>query len=98
MDKYWYGSQSKHRLMYHLVWIPKYRKRVLKGKVAERIKELLHECADLNRWKVEELKYSTVQRHDKQDNERTIFWMKEFFCGGNSFWSDGYFSETSGQS
>jgi putative transposase len=41
--------------MYHLVWIPKYRKRVLKGKVAERIKDLLYECADLNRWKIEEL-------------------------------------------
>ena len=41
--------------MYHLVWVPKYRKRVLKGKIAERIKELLHECADLNRWKIEEL-------------------------------------------
>jgi putative transposase len=27
----------------------------LKDKVAERIKELLHECADLNRWKIEEL-------------------------------------------
>ena len=55
MSKYWYGSQTKHRLMYHLVWIPKYRKRVLKGKVAERIKDLLYECADLNRWKIEEL-------------------------------------------
>jgi len=41
--------------MYHLVWIPKYRKRVLNGKVAERIKDLLHECADLQRWKIEEL-------------------------------------------
>jgi len=55
MSKYWHGSQTKHRLMYHLVWIPKYRKRVLKGKVADRIKELLHECADFNRWKIEEL-------------------------------------------
>ncbi len=41
--------------MYHLVWIPKYRRRILVGKVAERVKELLHECADLNRWKIEEL-------------------------------------------
>jgi len=55
MSKYWYGSQTTHRLMYHLVWIPKYRKRILKGKVAERIKELLYECADLQRWKIEEL-------------------------------------------
>jgi putative transposase len=55
MSKYWHGSQTKHRLMYHLVWIPKYRKRVLKGKVADRIKDLLYECADMNRWKIEEL-------------------------------------------
>ena len=55
MSKYWKGSQTTHRLMYHLVWVPKYRKRVLKGKVAERISELLHECADLQRWKIEEL-------------------------------------------
>ena len=41
--------------MYHLVWIPKYRKRVLKGDIANRIMELLHECADMNRWKIEEL-------------------------------------------
>ena len=53
--RYWKGSQTKYRLMYHLVWIPKYRKRVLTGEVAERIKELLHECADMNRWKIEEL-------------------------------------------
>lgn len=55
MSKYWKGSQTKHRLMYHLVWIPKYRKRILKGKVAVRLEELLYECADLQRWKIEEL-------------------------------------------
>ncbi len=41
--------------MYHLVWIPKYRRRILKGKIAKRIQELLYECADMNRWKIEEL-------------------------------------------
>ena len=41
--------------MYHIVWIPKYRKRVLKGKVALRIKELLNQCAEVNNWKIEEL-------------------------------------------
>ena len=34
--KYWTGGHTKHRLMYHLVWIPKYRRRVLRGKVAVR--------------------------------------------------------------
>ena len=53
--RYWKGSQTKHRLMYHIVWIPKYRKRILKGKIATRLKELLYECADMNRWRIEEL-------------------------------------------
>jgi len=63
MSKYWCGSQTKHRLMYHLVWIPKYRKRVLKEKIAIRLKELLEECADLNRWKIEELNIKTDHVH-----------------------------------
>ncbi|MCA9770203.1 IS200/IS605 family transposase [Candidatus Dependentiae bacterium] len=52
MSKYWKGSQTTHRLMYHLVWIPKYRKRMLRGRIAKRIEELLDECADMNRWKL----------------------------------------------
>ncbi len=55
MEKYWTGAHTKHRLMYHIVWIPKYRKRVLKGKVAERLKELFLQCADVNKWEVKEL-------------------------------------------
>jgi putative transposase len=53
--KYWTGSHTKHRLMYHVVWIPKYRKRVLKGAIADRIKELLEQCAEVNRWEIHEL-------------------------------------------
>ena len=41
--------------MVHIVWIPKYRKRVLRGLIAKRIEELIRECADVNRWQVEEL-------------------------------------------
>ena len=31
---------------YHLVWIPKYRKKVLVGKVQKELKTLIHTCAD----------------------------------------------------
>ena len=55
MNKYWHGAHTTHKLMYHLVWVPKYRKRLLHGQVAERLKELLQECADMNRWKIKEL-------------------------------------------
>lgn len=58
-SKYWSGAHTRHRMLYHIVWIPKYRKRVLTGAIAEKIKELLQECADVNRWRIEEL---TIQR------------------------------------
>ena len=55
MTKYWLGAHTKHRLQYHLVWIPKYRKRVLLGKVAVRLQELFREAAHVNRWVIHEL-------------------------------------------
>ena len=41
--------------MIHIVWIPKYRKRILRELLAKRVEELIRECADINRWHVEEL-------------------------------------------
>ena len=55
MTKYWYGSHTKHRNMYHIAWIPKYRKKVLQGKVKARVEELLRECAEINDWAIQEL-------------------------------------------
>jgi putative transposase len=55
MNIYWQGAHTKHRLMVHIVWLPKYRKRILKGALAARLKELIQECADVNRWQVDEL-------------------------------------------
>ncbi len=55
MNKYWTGAHTKYRLMIHIVWLPKYRKRILEGALAARIEELLRECADANRWNIEEL-------------------------------------------
>lgn len=53
--KYWSGSHTKHRLLYHLVWIPKYRKRVLIGKVAVRLGDMLYEAAQVHGWWIHEL-------------------------------------------
>ena len=53
--KYWTGAHTKHRIMYHIVWLPKYRKRVLNGKLAERVEVLIRECAEINDWQVAEL-------------------------------------------
>ena len=63
MSKYWTGAHTKHRMMVHVVWLPKYRKRILKGPLAKRIEELLRECADVNRWHIEELNIQTDHVH-----------------------------------
>jgi putative transposase len=55
MAKYWTGGHTKHRLQIHLVWIPKYRKRVLRGKIVSRLKKLLYEACRMNRWWISEL-------------------------------------------
>lgn len=55
MKKYWHGAHTKHRNMYHLVWLPKYRKKVLQGAVKERLEELFRECAAVNNWEIQEL-------------------------------------------
>jgi len=49
------GSSSKHRILIHLVFCPKYRRRVLIGKIAIRIKELFKQCCQINDWKLHEL-------------------------------------------
>ena len=54
--RYWTGGHTKHRLLYHLVWVPKYRKRVLQGKVAGRLRHFLYEACKVNWWWIEELK------------------------------------------
>ena len=43
MRSYRHNSHSKYDLKVHLIWIPKYRKKVLTGKVAERARDLLRQ-------------------------------------------------------
>jgi len=55
MKKYWRGAHTTHRHMYHIVWLPKYRKKVLEGVVKARLEELLRECSEINGWHIQEL-------------------------------------------
>ncbi len=45
MRRYTLGAHTKTDLKVHLVWIPKYRKRVLKGEVAVRTRDILRQIA-----------------------------------------------------
>ncbi|QQR54111.1 IS200/IS605 family transposase [bacterium] len=41
--------------MYHIVWIPKYRKKVLEGSVKIELERLLREIVVINGWAIQEL-------------------------------------------
>ena len=114
--KYWTGAHTKHWLLYHLVFLPKYLKRVLRGKVARRIKDIIFQACRVNWWWAEEVNIQPDHLHLllqiqpsesvadvvnrlKGGTSRAI--RKEFpeimeFLWGDSFWSDGYFAETTG--
>lgn len=63
MRKYWTGAHTKHRLLVHLVFIPKYRRRLLIGKVAVRLRSLWYEAAEVNRWWVSEMNIQREHVH-----------------------------------
>ena len=48
MENYRKGSHTIYALKYHLVWITKYRKKVLTGAVAERVRELIRQICKAN--------------------------------------------------
>ena len=108
MEKYWTGAHTKHRLMYHIVWIPKYRKRVLKGKVAERLKELFLQCAEVNKWEVKELNIQEDHVHllIQLKQNISVSYAVQMFKGGSSkvirdefpeleefLWGDSFWSD-----
>ena len=45
MRKYRIGAHTKFDLKVHLVWIPKYRKKVLRGEIAIRVRDVLRQIA-----------------------------------------------------
>ena len=48
MQKYRKTSHSVYDIKYHLVWITKYRKKVLVGELANRVRELLRQICKAN--------------------------------------------------
>ena len=86
MKKYRSGAHSKYRLMYHLVWIPKYRKRVLKGAIKDRLTELFYQCAEINEWTIDELNIQEDHVHILIELKPTKSLSKvvQLFKGGSS--------------
>ncbi len=52
---YTYEQHTVHLIVYHIIWCPKRRRKVLIGKVAERLEHLICEVAQENAWEVLQL-------------------------------------------
>ena len=63
MARYWIGRHTKHRIQAHLVLVPKYRKRVLRGKIAIRLRGLLYEGCRINRWWIDRISVQADHAH-----------------------------------
>ncbi len=57
------SSHNVYDTQYHLVWAPKYRKKILTGVVGERIHELLFDIGETYRIDIEELEVSLDHVH-----------------------------------
>lgn len=57
------GSHSVYDTQYHLVWAPKYRKKILSGRIGERMSELLEEIALSYQIEIEEMEVSIDHVH-----------------------------------
>lgn len=72
--------------MYHLVWIQKYRKRLLSGPIAIRLKELFEQCAEVYNWEIKELSIQIVHVHMLLQIEQKISVSQavQYLKGGSS--------------
>jgi putative transposase len=52
---YMHEQHTVHLIVYHLIWCPKRRRRILVGPIAERLEQLIREVAAAYQWEVLEL-------------------------------------------
>jgi len=80
------SKTSVHNVAYHLIWCPKYRRKVLVGKVETRLKQLLKIKAKENGWKIEtmEIMPDRVHLFVKANPVASPHWIIQQFKGFSS--------------
>jgi putative transposase len=82
MRRYQLGAHTKTDLKVHLVWIPKYRKRVLTGQVAIRARDIIRQISLEHEIEIISGKVSSdhvhlfVSYHPTQDVSKIMQWLK----------------------
>ena len=82
MRRYTLGAHTKTDLKVHLMWVPKYRERVLTGQVAIRVRDILRQIAmehelELITWKVaSDHVHMFVTYRPTQSISKVMQWLK----------------------
>ena len=82
MRQYRVGAHTKYDLKVHLVWIPKYRKKVLKGDLAVRVRDVLRRIAYEHDIRIISGKVASDHVHmlisyrPNQDVSKIVQWLK----------------------
>ena len=86
-EEYWTGAHTKHRLKVHIVFIPKYRKRVLRGEIVQTIKTLFYEACEVNGWYLEKIAVEPDHVHLllQYKPSKSISEILQIFKGWSSF-------------
>jgi putative transposase len=85
MKHYRHGAHTKYDLKVHLVWVPKYRKHVLIGEVAIRVRDVLrqiaseHELAILSGKVAKDHVHLLIAYHPRQDLSTIVQYLKGIF-------------------
>ena len=49
---YLHEQHTVHLIVYHIIWCPKRRRRILRGEIAQRLEQLVNEVAVEHNWQV----------------------------------------------
>ena len=84
--EYHSGSSTTHRILVHLVWCPKYRRRVLVGTVAIRLRFLFEQACEVNQWILHELAIERDHIHMllQINPQQSIAYVVQILKGGSS--------------
>ncbi len=62
-EKYIHEQHTVHHILYHIIFCPKRRKKVLVGSVHDRLKQIIEEVANEHGWQIVELAIQPDQVH-----------------------------------
>jgi putative transposase len=49
---YLHEQQTVHLIVYHIIWCPKRRRRIVRGEIAQRLEQLVNEVVNEHNWQV----------------------------------------------